>query len=577
MLYVFGKMSSPAVEVMDELKLRKQVLQLEAKLLQVTQERDDLQADVERLCMQATGGSRVRSSLVKDKLSTMEAEVKKARATATSVQLENLKLREDYMKADHGKFLANKELQDLKVRAVKLEEELSFYQSQSAKVISERDRLAYDVEDLSSQNLHLEKSFQDSQNALASESLKRQEAESQLASTRVDLSAVSSKLEASLLVSSRVPELEQNLAQAQRAVERLNEEKSAVQVALRQAEDQLREVQHQLLVAETNLDHQGQALQQLQHDAKVREGEVAAEQERMYERIAQLHAGSAALGEELAEVRGGAKADAAAALDRQMEEEKEREKLLVQIRELQVDLGQKEANISSLQEEVNAVAREKLKALLEVEDREKAMAEVEQLNDLLEKKVTELKIKLAQAAEEKVVALLRVAAGSSGGDRDGNRQHGGQGGVANGREPHDRSLSLGEGLGAAHDGSQERVDPVELRGLAVSLEQYRGRLEAVGAQLWDGSDGRKKAEGLQTLAKLTEEVAAWNLVGREREDVAADQDVDGGLGAVRGQQRSKGGTLVDILRREGLGLVQFGVSALREVNKQSAYVQLLDF
>ncbi len=190
---------------MTEAKLK----QLEKQLSKVTLQRDELQRDVETLCMQGSGNSIFdSSSVLSERIYSNEQEISKSQLEAVTEERDNLRedlrgYRDSKRQSDNG-WRAEKQ----KVQA--LEKELSFYQTHSTKAFADRDKAVLEAEQLKADNISLQKRLAKAESSAAQNTAICRETQTQLDSAQQRVA----ELEIKEAECQAIPGLRQDLSDA---------------------------------------------------------------------------------------------------------------------------------------------------------------------------------------------------------------------------------------------------------------------------------------------------------------------------------------------------------------------------
>lgn len=193
---------------MTEAKLK----QLEKQLIKVTLQRDELQRDVETLCMQGSGNSIFdSSSVLSERIYANEQEISKTRSQLEAVTEERDNLREDLRGYRDSKRQSDSGWRAEKQRVQALEKELAFYQTHSTKAFADRDRAVLEAEQLKADNLSLQRRLTKAESAAAQSSATLKTTQGQLESAQHRVA----ELEVKDTECQAIPGLRQDLSDAQ--------------------------------------------------------------------------------------------------------------------------------------------------------------------------------------------------------------------------------------------------------------------------------------------------------------------------------------------------------------------------
>ena len=192
--------------------------QLEKQLSKVTLQRDELQRDVETLCMQGSGNSIFdHSSVLSERIYANEQEISKTRSQLEAVTEERDHLREDLKGYRDSKRQSDNGWRAEKQRVQALEKELAFYQTHSTKAFADRDKAVLEAEQLKADNLSLQQRLTKAESSAAQSSAAFRGTQAQLESAQQRLS----ELEIKEMECQAIPGLRQDLSEAQGQVEDL--------------------------------------------------------------------------------------------------------------------------------------------------------------------------------------------------------------------------------------------------------------------------------------------------------------------------------------------------------------------
>ena len=193
---------------MTEAKLK----QLEKKLSQVTLQRDELQRDVESLCMQGSGGSIFdSSSVLSERIFSNEKELSKTRSQLDAVTEERDNLREDLKGYRDTKRQSDNGWKAEKQKVQALEKELAFYQTHSTKAFADRDRAVLEAEQLKGDNINLQRRLAKAESSAVQTSAVLKEVQAQLGEAQQRVAELQIKEQEC----QAIPGLREDLSQAQ--------------------------------------------------------------------------------------------------------------------------------------------------------------------------------------------------------------------------------------------------------------------------------------------------------------------------------------------------------------------------
>lgn len=192
--------------------------QLEKQLSKVTLQRDELQRDVETLCMQGSGNSIFdSSSVLSERIYANEQEISKTRSQLEAVTEERDHLREDLKGYRDTKRQSDNGWRAEKQRVQALEKELAFYQTHSTKAFADRDKAVLEAEQLKADNLSLQRRLVKAESSASQSSAALTETQLQLQRAQQRLSI----LEIKETECQAIPGLRQDLSGAQDQVKDL--------------------------------------------------------------------------------------------------------------------------------------------------------------------------------------------------------------------------------------------------------------------------------------------------------------------------------------------------------------------
>ena len=188
------------------------VKQLEKRLSQVTLQRDELQRDVESLCMQGSGGSIFdSSSVLSERIFSNEKELSKIRSQLDTVTEERDNLREDLKGYRDTKRQSDNGWKAEKQKVHAIEKELAFYQTHSTKAFADRDRAVLEAEQLKADNVDLQRRLAKAESSFVQTSAVLKEVQSQLGEAQQRVAELQIKEQEC----QAIPSLREDLSQAQ--------------------------------------------------------------------------------------------------------------------------------------------------------------------------------------------------------------------------------------------------------------------------------------------------------------------------------------------------------------------------
>ena len=193
---------------MTDLKLK----QLEKQLSKVTLQRDELQRDVETLCMQGSGNSIFdSSSVLSERIYANEQEISKTRSQLEAVTEERDNLREDARGHRDSKRQSDNGWRAEKQKVQALEKELAFYQTHSTKAFADRDKAVLEAEQLKADNMSLQRRLAKAESSAAQSTAICRETQTQLDTAQQRVA----ELEIKDIECQAIPGLRQDLSEAQ--------------------------------------------------------------------------------------------------------------------------------------------------------------------------------------------------------------------------------------------------------------------------------------------------------------------------------------------------------------------------
>lgn len=410
--------SSSAAEINgaeDDVKaLRKQLTRL-------TLERDELQRDVENLCMQGSGNSIFdSSSVLSERIYSTEQELSRAKAQLAGLVSERDGLREDLHSQREAKRMSDQGWKSERQKVQNLEKELAFYQSQSTRAIQDRDKAVYEAEELKALSREQQRRLLVAETTAEQESTLRAEMQEELeeATQRVK------DLEGCEQEAAAIPGLRQDLRAATARVDHLQQQVKSLQ-------DELHESQAETATAWQKLGSLSERAAATEKELKDAQAAASEAEAASSKQIQQLKATVDALQQEQENLEGQLRdahrklAEANTELrtvrqefKNQMEEQQAQfravEEETYNEREQQVLLFQKkqdemQSRISAVEKQLQEVSQDKVKALLRLSELERVQAHDGSELDALRRQKSDLQVRLAQATQEKVNVLMQLA------------------------------------------------------------------------------------------------------------------------------------------------------------------------
>lgn len=411
---------------MTEAKLK----QLEKQLSKVTLQRDELQRDVETLCMQGSGNSIFdSSSVLSERIYSNEQEISKTRSQLEAVTEERDNLREDLRGYRDSKRQSDNGWRAEKQKVQALEKELSFYQTHSTKAFADRDKAVLEAEQLKADNISFQRRLAKAESSAAQNTAICRETQTQLDSAQQRVA----ELEIKETECQAIPGLRQDLSEA---TEQIADLTYNLRVARTEGADASKRAD------EASTSHDSIKLQYNEAQSEAKEAATAAaaeisslqgqvsrlqaERDRLDVRASTAERDLAAATSELEEARLSLKVkleeqqNQFRAIEEEQYSEWEKRVLAVQQKEDKLKKTSKD-----LQAERDQAMQDKVQALVRLSEAERAQSRSVNSIDSLKKQNQDLTHRLTLATQEKVNALLQLAA-------DGNSSHGaasGKGGV----------------------------------------------------------------------------------------------------------------------------------------------------
>lgn len=162
-----------------------EVTDLQRELQRIRQERDDLARDVEALCMSGADPTGIStSSVVSERIRIQDEQLADCRLRLDTALADAASLREDLAALRESKRIADQSWRTETARATNLERDLQFYQTQSARAMSDRDRASWEADELRRRVADLEQSLERERGLRIAEEAQRQQAEAALAAVQ---------------------------------------------------------------------------------------------------------------------------------------------------------------------------------------------------------------------------------------------------------------------------------------------------------------------------------------------------------------------------------------------------------
>lgn len=575
----------------------RRIKELEALLSTVQQERDDLQRDVESLCLQQSGSMWSSSYVLSERLSGLEKELSKYKYQLARLTQERDNLKEDIISYKNSKRTADVSYREEKEKGERLEKELAFYQSQGIKAMAERDQAAYEAEALRADNLKLEGDYREAQGKADYELSQRQQLQRQLDSVKSQLEKTRAELEQRAKDCLKITELERKLKATQHELNKSKEEEHNLQGTVKTLQRQIEETKAQVESQRHNNTQLGSALEKAQDSIKALQRTMEGLQATVKQQSDRIAEQEVALQQASAAAAATAAATAQWEAEHALHAQKAKDEALVEVQKQQLELETMRAKLAEKETELQAVAQSKVDALVKLSViQEQREADAVQL-DMTRERVRDLKLRLAQATQDKVAALMQVAA--AGGTPKGSPtpQTGSltpslASSLAPSRAASDRALAMspGGGLSARSEGGSGSADVMERMAelqlmaavyqeqlynvdrLVVLSERMRRSLEGVAQSFWSNQKAPTGA-ALKAVSQLQEELdaerARLGVLQRGPDTAGAKQLQAAGEAALVSADRLAAGEVFELL--------EFGLSSLRQVNKVMAYTQLLQF
>lgn len=205
------------------------IANLQHQLQIVEQERDDLARDVEALCMSGADPSGISSSsVVSERIRIQDEQLADHRTRLAVALADAASLREDNAALRDSKRVADQGWRTESQRAADLERELQFYQTQSARAMSDRDRATWEADELRRRVDDLEQALERERGLFLAEQGQRQQAEAAGASAQEQIAALRIELKGLDVV----PGLRTTIARLETETQQLQESLGSVQEEL---------------------------------------------------------------------------------------------------------------------------------------------------------------------------------------------------------------------------------------------------------------------------------------------------------------------------------------------------------
>lgn len=162
-------------------QLEERVRLLERKLAAVSQERDSLKQDLETVCLQNSSSRFGKSYVLTERVTATDAELKDTRAKAASLTREKEQLQDDLCAMRIAKSAAEHLSQQQHLQLEELEKDLQHYQVQLSRAVTQRDQALLDTEHLRTQVSELEEAAKQARRREGEEAATRAALEQQLA------------------------------------------------------------------------------------------------------------------------------------------------------------------------------------------------------------------------------------------------------------------------------------------------------------------------------------------------------------------------------------------------------------
>lgn len=161
------------------------IADLQRELQRVRLERDDLARDVEALCMSGADPTGIStSSVVSERIRIQDEQLADCGGRLDAALADASSLREDLAALRESKRIADRSWRAETARAANLDRELQFYQTQSARAMSDRDRATWEADELRRRVADLEQALERERGLRIAEEAQRQQADAALAAAR---------------------------------------------------------------------------------------------------------------------------------------------------------------------------------------------------------------------------------------------------------------------------------------------------------------------------------------------------------------------------------------------------------
>ncbi|KAK9828250.1 hypothetical protein WJX74_005694 [Apatococcus lobatus] len=404
---------------------------LRLELKRVSQHRDELERDVENLCMQNDSSGIFSSSLiVSERIYSTEKELSKTKSQLEAVLGERDSLRDDLRHHKESKRLVDKSWRDQTGKTEVLQRDLNFYQSQGARAVADRDKAFAEAEELREQVRDLEARLQDETARAESSSAEQVETEHQLSGARSQVV----RLEERVRECEVIPGLRRDLKQARTQVDQLRGKCKALRDELTGAKEELEQSQQQCAASKeevqalearvkTDSDAASTAQAELQQQKSALEEEVGRLKEARQEATAAAERMAAELETAKDEVRRlrGQSQDLERTSSQQLQSQKlDMESLhATEITCLQDTVKDLSQRCKELKDRLDQASQQKVDALIRLSNAEHVASNHSNQTQQLQEQIKDLQSRLTQATQEKLAALMQLAGGND--TKNGNK------------------------------------------------------------------------------------------------------------------------------------------------------------
>jgi len=334
------------------------VRELEKKLLLITQERDQLQRDVETLCLQNGSSMFSASYVLTERIKATDAELKDVRSTNLQLTLDCDSLKDELTTLRSAKTTTDALVAEQSRRLGQLEKDLAFFQVQVSKSVSERDQALYETDRLKAAAAKSDAILKDLQARTEADAAARASLEQQLAAARSQVEQQRRDLDT---MAADVEAAERKLRQAADEKRKLQNSTHTLQAKVDEYLADLERTKRQL---QQFRESEGQLRVDLQKSSATTaqlQGTVAGQTEKISTLVSELETRDRELAAARQEV-GTARQEAGSA-QRQVQElqqqlEEQQQELNGQVRQVQADLADREKQLQEQRQRQLALERQ---------------------------------------------------------------------------------------------------------------------------------------------------------------------------------------------------------------------------